>query len=349
METATARDQLLDRALALDHEQFEQLCKMVIERAEQTRDLELTPFRGDGGIDVHAVIDRDLFHARLGVQAKQYDPGNTVGAQTLRSFKGALSDQGYHIGTVITTSSYTSGAIESAEQDDIRLIDGERLADIMLGGEIGMIEVSEGDYEADDEFWAAFETPEETETIPSLEVPQADDFRVIRLVLQAIDAGADIKPDITSYLERKTGESWDTRQADYYGIAAWLLGFVHKEQRVQIENRKVRRWGLTRAGEEYLELRRRGEKQAARERLHEAIRDVEVVSRIYEILVDEGVLERQEIADILAAETELSGSTTSRRARTVSQWLVELPEVRTHGRGATQKYEYVRGTLDDIN
>lgn len=38
-----ARSQLQTKLLALSSQQFEQLCKMVIERAEQTWDLELTP------------------------------------------------------------------------------------------------------------------------------------------------------------------------------------------------------------------------------------------------------------------------------------------------------------------
>lgn len=349
MKASTARDRILDRALEIDHEQFEQLTKMLIERAEQTRDLELTPFRGDGGIDVHAIIDRDLFHARLGVQAKQYQSGNTVGARTLRSFKGALSDQNYHIGTVITTSSYTNGAVDSAEQDYIRLIDGEMLADIMVGSEIGVIEAKNGNYEFDQEFWAAFDKPEVTATIPSLEVPQADSFDVIRILLRAIDSGADIKPDITQHLEIQTGEDWASRQADYYGIAGWLLGFLHKEQEVKIDNQKVRRWGLTRAGEEYLELLNRGSVADATERLHDAIRNVEIISRVYDELVDPRGLERQDIANILARETELSGSTTSRRARTVGKWLVELPEFRVHGSGPTQKYEYLSGNLNDFS
>jgi restriction system protein len=174
---------------------------MLIERAEQTRDLELTPFRGDGGIDVHAIVDRDLFYASLGVQSKQYQPDNTVGVNTLRSFKGALTDQNYHIGTVITTSSFTDGAKESAEKDSIRLIDGDRLLDIMMESQIGILQVEGDQFELDSEFWEAFVQPEDTDVIPSLEVPQADNFDVVRLVLQAVDAGVDMKPKITGYLE----------------------------------------------------------------------------------------------------------------------------------------------------
>jgi restriction system protein len=348
MQPVTARDQLLDRILSLDNEQFEQLCKMLIERAEQTRDLELTPFRGDGGIDVHAIVDRDLFHASLGVQAKQYQPGNSVGVNTLRSFKGALTDQNYHIGTVITTSSFTDGAEESAETDSIRLIDGDRLLDIMMGSEIGVIEASDDEYELDSEFWDAFEQPEETDVIPSLEVPQADNFDVVRLVLQSVDTGLDMKHDITGYLESATGEEWDPRQADYYGIAGWLLGFLHKEQRVKVDGRPVRRWGLTRGGEEYVELVDRGDDQRARDRLYEAIRDVEIVARIYEQLEQADVLERQQISEIIEVETELSGTTAPRRARTVGQWLAALPEVKTSGSGSTEEYRLVSENLDDF-
>lgn len=338
MKVSTAKAELLDRSLGIDHEQFEQLCKMVLDRAESTRELELTPFRGDGGIDIHAVIDRELFHARLGVQAKQYDPDNSIGAPTLRGFKGALSDQQYHIGTVITTSSFTSGAVESAERDFIRLVDGDRLTGIMVDSEIGVVEDA-GSHAIDPEFWAAFEKPERSDVIPSLEVPQADSFDLIRAVVSAVASGADVKPAIAEYVRATTdADSFDPRQADYYGMAAWLLGLLHKDQRVRIDDHRVRRWGLSRLGEEYLTHLDRGDAQSAETLLHEQIRDVEVIDRIYDQLDRDGEVTRRGIADVLASETELSDSTTHRRARTVGQWLVRLPEVSSHGRGRDQRY-----------
>jgi len=84
----------------------------------------------------------------------------------------------YHIGTVITTSSFTSGAETSANQDFIRLIDGDRLTDIMIESSIGVVTDDES-YELDPTFWSAFEKPERTDSIPPLEVPQADNFDVI--------------------------------------------------------------------------------------------------------------------------------------------------------------------------
>jgi restriction system protein len=338
MKVSTAKAELLDKGLAIDHEQFEQLCKMVIERTEPTRELELTPFRGDGGIDIHAVIDRELFHARLGVQAKQYGPDNTVGVQTLRGFKGALSEQQYHIGTVITTSSFTSGAVSSADQDYIRLIDGDQLADLMITSEIGIVETNES-YELESTFWAAFDKPERIDTIPSLEVPQADNFDVIRAVIHAVGTGADIKPDIAEHVRATTTkDSFDPRQADYYGMAAWLLQFLHKEQQVEIDNHSIRRWGLTRIGEEYLTYLDRGDTTSVNHLLATQIRDVEIIARVYAKLETEGELLRRDITDILTAETALSGSTTTRRARTVGEWLVQLPEVTTSGRGSDQQY-----------
>lgn len=219
----------------------------------------------------------------------------------------------------------------------------------MLDSEIGVFEVEEGEYELDETFWAAFETPEDDDTIPSLEVPQADEFDTLRIVLDAVDAGFDTKPGVTGHLERETGEEWAPRQADYYGIAGWLLGLLHKERQVEIDGHDVRRWGLTRAGEEYLALLARGDQEAATERLHEAIRDVEIVSRVLDRLELAGTLTREEMGEVLAAETELSGSTVPRRALSVGRWLGQLPEVQRQGSGPTETYDYVRGDLSDYS
>lgn len=349
MNRASARDQLLDHALAIDAAQFEQLCKMVIERAEQTRELELTPFRGDGGIDIQAIIDRQLFHARLGVQAKQFSASSTVGPPAIQRFKGALLDQEYHIGTVITTSRFTSGAVESAERSYIRLIDGDRLAEIMLQSEVGVVDTTTGGFEADPTFWELFEKPEDADSIPSIEVPQADNFETLRIVLRAIDAGHDVKPEIAAFVEDETGASFDPRQADYYGMAAWLLGFVHKEERRETDAGMVRRWGLTREGEELVEYLRRGDGETADRLLQGAIRDVEIIHRIYEHLEEAGSISRSEIAEVLAEESELSGSTTGRRAQSIGTWLVELPEVRSREVEGELRFELVETDLSDFS
>ena len=121
-------------------------------------------------------------------------------------------------------------------------------------------------------------------------------------------------------------------------MAAWLLQFLHKEQQVEIDGHRIRRWGLTRVGEEYLTYREHGDSESAQQLLSEQIRDVEIIARVYATLETEGELLRRDITTILTEETTLSGSTTNRRARTVGEWLVQLPEVTTSGRGSDQQY-----------
>ncbi len=92
----------------------------------------------DGGID--GVINDD----RLGLeviylQAKRWDKG-TVGRPDVQNFVGALAGQHANKGIFITTSSFSSGAIEYAKSvgQKIILIDGERLVSLMIEFNIGV-------------------------------------------------------------------------------------------------------------------------------------------------------------------------------------------------------------------
>jgi restriction system protein len=93
---------------------------------------------GDGGID--GVISED----RLGLdviylQAKRWD--GVVGEGPIRDFKGALDAKGAQKGVFITTSTYTPAAIAAAANSrsyKIVLIDGARLADLMIEHNLGV-------------------------------------------------------------------------------------------------------------------------------------------------------------------------------------------------------------------
>lgn len=93
---------------------------------------------GDGGID--GIISED----RLGLdaiylQAKRWE--GSVGEGPIRDFKGALDAKGAHKGVFITTSSFTSAAIEAAKTSrsyKIVLIDGARLAELMIEHNLGV-------------------------------------------------------------------------------------------------------------------------------------------------------------------------------------------------------------------
>lgn len=99
----------------------------------------VTKMSGDDGID--GVIDED----RLGldavyIQAKNYSPNHKVGRPALQAFAGSLAGQQASKGVFITTSSFSSEAVEYVSRIPQRvvLIDGERLAGLMYDYGIGV-------------------------------------------------------------------------------------------------------------------------------------------------------------------------------------------------------------------
>lgn len=90
----------------------------------------------DGGID--GIINEDrLGIDKIAIQAKRYDKSNKIGTPLLQSFVGALVGRGLSKGVFITTSSFTSGAIDYAKNQSIILIDGDKLADLMIEYNVG--------------------------------------------------------------------------------------------------------------------------------------------------------------------------------------------------------------------
>lgn len=94
---------------------------------------------GDGGVD--GVIDQDALGLdQIYVQAKRYADGNTVGRETIQAFVGALQGRGASRGVFITSSAFTKNALDFAQriQTRIILIDGTRLADLMIKYRVGV-------------------------------------------------------------------------------------------------------------------------------------------------------------------------------------------------------------------
>lgn len=93
---------------------------------------------GDGGID--GVIDQDpLGVDQIYIQAKRYSETNTVGPGAIREFFGALSIKRAGKGIFVTTSTFTSSAIQTARElgGRIVLIDGMQLARLMVRYNVG--------------------------------------------------------------------------------------------------------------------------------------------------------------------------------------------------------------------
>lgn len=91
---------------------------------------------GDDGID--GIIKQD----RLGldniyIQAKRWN--NTVSSEVVRTFAGSLALKKASRGVIITTSDFSTSAIETAEKlGNIVLIDGETLARYMIEYNVGV-------------------------------------------------------------------------------------------------------------------------------------------------------------------------------------------------------------------
>jgi len=98
--------------------------------------------RGDEGID--GIINED----KLGldiiyIQAKRWE--NQVSRPEIQKFAGALQGQRARKGTFITTSTFSDTAIDYVSKIDnkIILIDGERLAQLMIENDIGVSKIAE--------------------------------------------------------------------------------------------------------------------------------------------------------------------------------------------------------------
>jgi len=93
---------------------------------------------GDDGVD--GVVDQDALGLdRVYIQAKRYAAGNSVGPGAVRDFFGSLDRHKASKGLLVTTSSFTSSARETADYLSRRivLIDGDHLMRLMIRYNIG--------------------------------------------------------------------------------------------------------------------------------------------------------------------------------------------------------------------
>jgi restriction system protein len=93
---------------------------------------------GDGGVD--GVINEDALGLdRIYVQAKRYKEDNVVGPGAVRDFFGALDQFKAGKGLFVTTSSFSSSAIKTAEglSKRIVLVNGARLTKLMIQYNVG--------------------------------------------------------------------------------------------------------------------------------------------------------------------------------------------------------------------
>lgn len=139
---AKLKEEVLELTKAMDPLNFEQLVLDLMLRMGYGGAREgagqLTQASNDGGID--GLINED----KLGLdviylQAKRYTDG-VIGRPKIQEFVGALAGQAANKGVFITTSTFSQGAVDfaNAVQQKIILIDGDRLADLMIEHNLGV-------------------------------------------------------------------------------------------------------------------------------------------------------------------------------------------------------------------
>lgn len=335
MDESEVVDTILEKTEAIESTQFEHLCKLVLEAVETPESSEVTAEGGDGGIDILGHVGTEIYECSFGIEVKQHS--DTVSAPVVRRLSGALNRYGCGFGAVMTNSTFTDPAKDEARESDgppIELINGSKLAELMVEHEIGIAKTDDG-YRIASEFWSKFDKFNE-ELIPSADVPQADNFGVIQYTLRAVESGEQYGPEIVDYLVEKTDEDWTRRQADYYTLAGSALGFLEQTEG-EYDGHKMRRWELTQDGHQYLELLREDNEQALNY-LCEQIESVEVFSVIIDRIKDEKI-DQDELKEIIREYTEVTGTTIGRRATTIRSWLRKIDEVKVYDNGKTT-YDY---------
>jgi restriction system protein len=135
----SAESELLELVSAVSPSYFETIVLDLLHRmgyGASRADLQRVGGSADGGIDGIISLDR-LGLEKVYVQAKRWQ--DSVGRPHLQAFYGALAGQKAKKGVFITTSAYTSQALDFAKSvEGIVLIDGARLAGLMIDYELGV-------------------------------------------------------------------------------------------------------------------------------------------------------------------------------------------------------------------
>lgn len=132
--------QLIEKILENDSSFFEKMVVDLLVKMGYGYDKDSGIVTGrphDGGID--GVIKEDkLGLDSIYIQAKRYRLSNTVKAPEIQQFIGAMGK--VNKGVFITTSSFTKGAVKTAQDavKTISLIDGDSLADLMITHKAGV-------------------------------------------------------------------------------------------------------------------------------------------------------------------------------------------------------------------
>lgn len=134
-------DELLDKIMSREPAFFENLVVKLLVKMGYGGGNEgsgiVTPASGDSGID--GIIREDkLGFSNIYIQTKRYDRNSTVSRPEIQKFIGAIAEYKNKKGLFVTTAKFSSEAKKSSETSQIVLIDGERLAKLMIEYGVGV-------------------------------------------------------------------------------------------------------------------------------------------------------------------------------------------------------------------
>ncbi|MGY1820893.1 restriction endonuclease [Geodermatophilus sp. SYSU D00079] len=132
------RAELLTILTSMSPDGFERLCARLL-RSLGCRDVEVTRFSDDEGLDGTGVLQVSLLSFPVFFQAKRYKIDHPIQPNKIREFRGAMAHRGDK-GFFITTSVFTARARDEARRGGapIDLIDGETLCDLLYEHGLGV-------------------------------------------------------------------------------------------------------------------------------------------------------------------------------------------------------------------
>lgn len=126
-------DELLEEIMKLTDKAFERFVLDLMNAmgyGAADGSAEQTPFSGDEGID-GIIMEDKLGFDLIYIQVKHYAADHAVGRPEIQAFVGAIAGRNGK-GLFVTTSKFSKPARDYAAQQHIVLIDGEKLASLMI-------------------------------------------------------------------------------------------------------------------------------------------------------------------------------------------------------------------------
>lgn len=130
--------QLLEQLKEISPDVFEVFCKKLL-RVYGFKDLKVTKFNKDGGIDGYGKLKVGISFLNVAVQCKRWKT-STVGRTEIDKFRGAIQGN-YEQGIFITTSKFSKEALNATTKKGavpIILIDGLMIINIMIEKQFGV-------------------------------------------------------------------------------------------------------------------------------------------------------------------------------------------------------------------